>query len=309
MQYGEVKISQGKSYPFVVLGLKDIPGFGEQFILQMELGNGPKFMLDARDFRHYELSQGKHIECRVDKVNCDGKVFLEPKHPYYTEGEVYEFDVVSSANATDEFGQQYFSFELRDYLGQPQEVAITGEQFQGELPSKISCRVENVRKGHLWLSQLGLKVFEFRLGEIYPFRVVEKALLDERPALLLEGPLNTQHYLESSFYARYGFNPGDQIRCSVVRIRPDGSPVLEPEHPKYERGLSYEFEFVAYEEQNDESLEDDLEEGSVLLLQDSEGNKARLILFERELPGKLIPGAKVTATVVRYRRGEIILTR
>ena len=43
---------------------------------------------------NYHLKTGQTINCRIDKINCTGKIFIEPEHPYYKLGEIYEFPLV-----------------------------------------------------------------------------------------------------------------------------------------------------------------------------------------------------------------------
>jgi hypothetical protein len=52
---------------------------------------GDKHLLNASYYSAYDFEIGQEIICRVDKINCKGKVFFEPSHPIYIEGSDYDF--------------------------------------------------------------------------------------------------------------------------------------------------------------------------------------------------------------------------
>jgi hypothetical protein len=57
-------------------------------------------LLPVEPYNNYCIGGNSTIECRIDKINCSGKVFLEPRHPVYIEGETYDF-IVHRASIKD----------------------------------------------------------------------------------------------------------------------------------------------------------------------------------------------------------------
>ena len=73
----------------LILNKVKLPGDDEYFIIMDPFNQ--KHLLKTENYERYELNPGKTVLCRVDKINCKGKIFFEPKHPYYQEGETYIF--------------------------------------------------------------------------------------------------------------------------------------------------------------------------------------------------------------------------
>ena len=80
---------EGEWYNFKIINQIDIPDKGNQFVLQHT--SGRKILLPADNYVKYNFAIGSSIDCRVDKINCTGQIFMEPKHPFYTIGDVYTF--------------------------------------------------------------------------------------------------------------------------------------------------------------------------------------------------------------------------
>lgn len=86
-----MKLIEGKYYPFKVLKTVKLPDEGDFYMLRHQ--SGRRLLLPVEPYNNYCIGGNSTIECRVDKINCSGKVFLEPRHPVYIEGETYDFIV------------------------------------------------------------------------------------------------------------------------------------------------------------------------------------------------------------------------
>ncbi len=86
-----MKLVEGKYYQFKVLKTVNLPDEGDFYMLRHK--SGRRMLLPIEPYNKYCIGGNSTIECKVDKINCTGKVFLEPRHPVYTEGETYEFTV------------------------------------------------------------------------------------------------------------------------------------------------------------------------------------------------------------------------
>lgn len=82
---------EGKDYPFTVRNTIILPD--NEYIV-IEHRDGRKFMITKKYYSViYDLVPGKEIFCRVDKINCNGQIFFEPHHPYYTPGVMADFEI------------------------------------------------------------------------------------------------------------------------------------------------------------------------------------------------------------------------
>ena len=104
MQYpgyttGKVILSEGEWLPFIIHNLVKLQDDEWYYVLQDV--NGLKHFLNAQYYENYGFKPGDEILCKIDKINCTGRIYLEPKHPYYTEGEMYDFELINQSDLID----------------------------------------------------------------------------------------------------------------------------------------------------------------------------------------------------------------
>jgi len=102
-----MKFEINKVYAFKVLKSCKLPN--EEIFWILEDESGLKHLLPAVYYDEYEIEAGKILNCTVDKINCSGKVFFEPLHPYFELDNTYDFlfiskqkTVISTKNNTHE---------------------------------------------------------------------------------------------------------------------------------------------------------------------------------------------------------------
>ncbi|MCK9617902.1 MAG: hypothetical protein M0R21_08725 [Lentimicrobiaceae bacterium] len=128
--------------------------------------NSEYFVLeDPTDMRHlvpscyykkYDFTMGQTLRCRVDKINCTGKIFLEPQHPFYREGKIYYFLFIETAQRIHKKTGKPENYAIvKDTLGFEGEFSVenpaTFQSFQGK---KIRCKLLRIKKGKLLLQYL-----------------------------------------------------------------------------------------------------------------------------------------------------------
>jgi hypothetical protein len=92
----EIIFKEGQRFSFVITNKLVLPGTDEANLILL----GPdrkKYLLAEQYYENYHLKIGQTIVCTIDKINCSGKIFLEPDHPYYKIGERYDFLVLRLA--------------------------------------------------------------------------------------------------------------------------------------------------------------------------------------------------------------------
>ncbi len=105
MQYpgynsGKVILSEGEWFPFKVHNLVKLQDDEWYYVLQDI--NGLKHFMSAHYYENYGFKPGEEISCKIDRINCTGRIYLEPKHPFYTEGEIYDFEVLNISDLNNE---------------------------------------------------------------------------------------------------------------------------------------------------------------------------------------------------------------
>ena len=139
------KFSEGEWYPFRVY--KKILLEDENWYFVLLDGNNSKHFLPVIGYEDYSIRPGEEVICRVDKINCTGRIYLEPKHPKYTEGRSYLFDVVEM-----KIHGAIHHLVVKDVFGNLEQLAITSHmEDRLVFSSPIRCVVKRIRKGRLTL--------------------------------------------------------------------------------------------------------------------------------------------------------------
>jgi len=150
MQYpgynsGKVILSEGKWFPFRIHNLIQLQDDAWYYVL--EDVNGLKHFLPAEHYEKYGFNIGAEITCKIDRINCTGRIFLEPKHPFYKEGEIYSFEVISYHKKSDDG-----ILIIKDILENCIEVPVCGNENREQISKKrVSCIIKSIIKGNLIL--------------------------------------------------------------------------------------------------------------------------------------------------------------
>jgi hypothetical protein len=150
VQIPNSRLIEGEYYTFTLLKSISL-GPDEEYYVMRE-PNGFKLLMPKKFYTRYGFDSGQQIICRVDKINCIGRVFLEPKHPYYVEGEKYNFDVIAVERYVDKGQGRAQNFVVRDVLGHEWQVPATSESLDKKQNASISCLVQRIKKGRLYLT-------------------------------------------------------------------------------------------------------------------------------------------------------------
>ncbi|MGB4204440.1 MAG: hypothetical protein WBJ84_02345 [Bacteroidales bacterium] len=148
--YGE-KYRVGEWYDFLVLKTFRMPGADEYFVLKSR--NGNLFLLPAAYYKSYGLTPGTMIKCMVDKINCSGRVFLEPEHPYFIAGKEYVFRLTDKTQRIGSKFRVINQYRLKDERDN-EVLAEYVSNFDLPLHSLIKAEVRRIRKGALILGNV-----------------------------------------------------------------------------------------------------------------------------------------------------------
>jgi hypothetical protein len=241
------KLTEGNTYLFTIRRIIEMPPEGEaHYVVESEFGS--KHLIPKQFYGHYNLMPGQSLRCRIDKINCSGKIYLEPEHPGCKPGDLLNFSVIGKESVVNSFGEKETLLLLNDPWKQLTHLNILGHEALAE-KEILACRVERIKKGKLLVSYPGIHqpdplppnsgALEFTLkGIITLSENFEFYTLDRD---------GERHYLRTKYYAQYGFEKGSKINCRIL-----GEPVLyahylEPVHPYYEPKKEYWFEFIRVE--------------------------------------------------------------
>jgi hypothetical protein len=145
------KFTEGDWHSFYVLKLLQIPGEDYYYLLKSKSGN--RLLMAAAPYHNYGIRAGSTVKCRVDKISCSGKIYLEPAHPQYETGKTYDFEIISQSRLTDRKGRIISRYNLTDSEKQHFQASLH-TKFELLPQDRIRGLLQRIRKGVLIMSDI-----------------------------------------------------------------------------------------------------------------------------------------------------------
>lgn len=242
-----MRLIEGENYNFVLKNQFQMPGTDQIYWVMQDLFGG-KHLLPAKFYLSYGFENGAVIKCRLDKINCTGKLFFEPFHPYYDEGKTYDFGYIGIETGVDLIGQKRCFLKLKDRFGNEfsvlKDLLIEKEKYPTGI---ISATVDRVRKGKLLLmnKEVVAQNFDLKTGKVDEFEIISKIILkNNKEKYILKDRLRERHAISAKHFRKYNLKVGKKINAIVKEFDSRGLFFIEPLHPVYELGSSYIFRVV-----------------------------------------------------------------
>lgn len=291
-----MKLKEGERYDFLV---EKTVRVGENDYYLLKGPHGGKYLLAARHYMHYGIQVNSTVNCRVDKINCRGEVFLEPANPYYEEGRVYDFKIRGRDVRVNEDGELTPVLLLDDKSGNEliMPINMTGN-YDPEKSDHVSLPVKKINKGRIILTASSEKTGGDRIEEdlVYEFFIYDrKKGLDGRHYFLIRDQQNAHHIIPADQYSYYGLETGKAFRGRFIRYHAAGKYKIEPLNPYYKPGEVYEFDLVS-----ESTLPG--KEGKLLIVADKHG-----LRHDVHVPADYCPGTKLHLRVEKIRKGWPLL--
>jgi len=148
-----VKLEKGKAYNFKIIKILEFPDNQNYYIFQDPFGD--KHIVVAKFYTQYNLCIGTEVLGYIDKINCKGGIFIEPDHPYYKRGQIYDFEFIRKGSYISKEEKSINILILNDINGHECFVKANDWQMNPEyIPEILKCRVERIKKGRLILSTI-----------------------------------------------------------------------------------------------------------------------------------------------------------
>jgi hypothetical protein len=300
----EIIYREGQRFQFVITNKLVLPGTDEaNFIL---LGpDQKKYLLPELFYENYHLKIGQTIICTIDKINCSGKIFLEPDHPYYKLGERYDFLVLRLAEQENFLGKTQLIAWVRDLHGLEWSCPIDKDDDIEPGYSYLACRVDRIKKGELILSLPAMtsRFTSLKAGNIYTFKLLDIKTFENDQFYVFKDTIGNFHRLPVTYYMHYGFRPGQNIEAMVVKYKPNGECLIEPLHPFYKIGEFYSFKYTGMRKSVD--LFGRIE--AVIVLSDVFGEEIKVKPHTWQIHSENYSPETITCLVQSFRKGRPVL--
>ena len=261
-----------------------------------------KHLLNKAFYNNYGFYVGQTINCRIDKINCSGRIFLEPEHPFYKEGNTYNFKVIGNKTIVNSLKKSEHIIEVIDKFSNVICVPTTNPDYKGE---RVNCVVENIKKGKLSLFPKAEKHEVTGLIEGDNYEMIISDIItasDSEEYYILKDKKNNEFPLKKKYYKNYQLSLGSKIKCKLVKIRSLWDYVFEPEHPHYNIGETYNFKVEGKEIIDNYQLE----KKYFLLSSDIYGLECK-IQIEESVFEQIQVGDIVDCLLIRVKKSKLIL--
>lgn len=300
----QYNFKEGDIHIFNITGFTEMPGTDESFyILQNQFGG--KHLLKAQPFKHYKLEVNQSISCRIDKINCSGKIFLEPENPIYKVGNHYEFEFVKIIDHINSVGEKEKAAVVKDHFGQDILCSLPKDCSLSSNIKNLRCSVLRIKKGELFLSFQDKQSLnsDLKIGENYWFTISEiKKLESDNDYYILKDDDENLYSLKKDMYQHYGFRIGQKIECTVTKYNTDGHLKIEPVHPYYKIGQIYSFKYLETIHETDPLGNHE----NVILIEDIFGVETKV--RSQNIDSNYHPKEKISCKVDGIRKGKAILS-
>ena len=301
----QYKFTEGEIHQFKVAGYTEIPGTDESFLI-LKNQFGGKHLLKKANYNHYNLNVGQAITCKIDKINCSGKIYLEPENPIYKQGEIYDFEFIKIIDQINSVGENEKAAIVKDQFGIEITCSLPVNHNISCKQKNIKCKVLRIKKGQLFLSSPESELFNksLKIGEKYWFTVIEiKELENHIDYYILKDEFNNSYSLKKDMYEHYGFEIGQEVECTVTKYNTDGHLKIEPVHPHYEIEKVYSFKYLRTVKDTDPLGKEE----NVIFVEDIYGVETKVrssdfVIIENSIP------EFIRCKVEGVRKGKAILS-
>jgi len=229
-------LKEKHSYKFLLIKTIEING-EELYVLEDPFGK--RHTLPTIYYTHYQLNVPSEVVCKIDKINCTGRIFLEPEHPFYKIGGIYQFKIIEIRKIEDTLYRyssemEYKSYEIvvTDCNNQPHYVTPYRWQLHKKYNAQyINCVVLRITAGKFHLKNLDKQHPYFKIGEEYKFKFIKiKNVLDENNNIQVVCELKgTDGYIYTAPAELHQLHPKykkNYIVCKIMDIE-SGDLILE----------------------------------------------------------------------------------
>jgi len=299
----QYKFKEGEIHPFKITGFTEIPGTDESFYI-LENPFGGKHLLKSVHYEHYNLELNHEVNCKIDKINCSGKIYLEPENPVYKEGEIYNFTFVKLIEQLNSVGEKEKAAVVKNQFNEDVICSLPKDcQLSGNIKN-LQCKVLRIKKGELYLAIPEIQNKKPKIGKNYWFDLIDmKPLENNIEHYILRDEFGNLYSLKKDMYQHYGFKTGQKIQCTVTKYNADAHLKIEPIHPHYQIGESYLFKYLYSEEDLNPLGEKEI----ALIVEDFYGVETKVrTLHSNKIPDP-IP-EYINCKVDGIRKGKAILS-
>jgi hypothetical protein len=143
-------LEAGLDYDLTIIRILKIP-CDKSYLVGKDM-NGLMHLIPLSFYSHYGIRAGDTVKCRLDRINCLGRFYFEPEHPFYRRGGTYYFSLVDIFPGDTDQDNVFFKARVRDDYGCEWSTGNfrRRESFAAKTAS-ILCQITGFKKGKPFL--------------------------------------------------------------------------------------------------------------------------------------------------------------
>ena len=147
------RLQKGETYQFEIISVVKPNKGDEYYKLKGPFGSIHK--LPKEYYQSYNFCVGMTIQCKVEKFLSDIDYLLEPIHPFYKIGKVYDFEINGRRKEKNHFGEEREVVIVKDVLGKEGRVLLRKTQEKTPISDNIiKCKVLKLIKATVVLEMI-----------------------------------------------------------------------------------------------------------------------------------------------------------
>ena len=144
-------LKQGDLQLFKVIRKIIIPNDNEFFVLE-DL-KGSKHLLPFKLYKNYNIKVNSEIECKVDKINCVGRIFIEPLHYYYKVNKSYKFEYIAEIETIRKNQNKYKYYKFKGKFNFTALLPISYKENIFINKTKYNFKIDSISKAIIYLKK------------------------------------------------------------------------------------------------------------------------------------------------------------
>ncbi len=147
-----MEIEEGNFYYFIIDKIFDLAGTN-YYVLNSEFDK--KYLMPTKFYSEYNFKINDKIKCKIDRINCNGKVFLEPECPIYSIGDIDVFTLLETEERlTHKSKDKYLVVKTINEKTKKAIIVINQNSKDYSLGEKWSCEIIKIKKGEMYLKMI-----------------------------------------------------------------------------------------------------------------------------------------------------------
>ena len=147
------QLEESKAYIFFVEKILNLPD-DNYFVLIDEWNR--KYLLTQKYYKNYKIEVGQRITCYVNKINCNGKIFLEPEHPIYKIGDIDSFFITKLEERIKQKSKEPYYVALAQNEKTNKAAVLNYTDINQTLPLTAKCEVIKIKKAEVLLRYIDI---------------------------------------------------------------------------------------------------------------------------------------------------------